>query len=62
MRCDGSCAARDAENKLAMAFNGEVQVLTPREWKVSGAIGNLVSLDRQSSCVSDNGRLLACAW
>lgn len=57
--------ARDAENNLSMAFNGELQVLTSREWKVAGAIGNLTSLDRKSSSVSENeptGVGNTCAW
>lgn len=39
---------------LAMAFFGNVQVMTSREMKICGAIGNLTSLDKKSDCVSQN--------
>ena len=38
-----------------MSFNGELQVLTSREFKISGAIGCVTSLERKSPCVSDQG-------
>jgi len=39
--------------KMQMAFNASVEVLTSREFKVSGAIGPVCSLNRKSSNVSD---------
>jgi len=51
-------------NDLVMSFGAEVQVLTSREFKVAGAIGNLTSLNRKSSSVSENeiGIGETCAW
>lgn len=47
--------ARDGTpaNDLAMAFAGELSVLTSREFKVCGCIGNVSSLDRKTSSVGD---------
>lgn len=51
-------------NDLVMSFNAEVQVLCSREFKVSGAIGCVTSLNRKSSSVSENeiGVGETCAW
>lgn len=51
-------------NDLVMAFSGEMQVLTSREFKVCGAIGPVVSLDRKSSCIAESeiGVGNTCAW
>jgi len=49
---------------LVMSFNGELSVLTSREFKVCGAIGNVTSLERKSPSVSDTelGVGATCAW
>jgi len=49
---------------LVMSFQGELSVLTSREFKVAGAIGNVTSLDRKSASVSDTelGVGGTCAW
>lgn len=49
---------------LVMSFNGELTVLTSREFKVCGAVGNVTSLDRKSSSVSETelGVGGTCAW
>ncbi len=51
-------------NDLTMAFNAEVQVLTSKEIKITGAIGNASSLNRKAACVSDTvvGMGDTCAW
>lgn len=43
----------DSPNQLCMAFNAKLEVLTSREFKISGAIGPVSSLNRKSSNVSD---------
>lgn len=54
----------DDNNDLAIAFNAEMQVLTSKEIKITGALGNVVSLGRKSSHVSSNevGIGGTCAW
>lgn len=49
---------------LVMSFNGELTVLTSREFKVCGAIGNVTSLERKSPSVSETelGVGGTCAW
>lgn len=58
--------ARDAKKPqdMVMSFCGELQVLTSREWKVAGAIGNVVSLDRKSLSIAEQeiGVGKTCAW
>lgn len=43
----------DSPNQLCMAFNASLEVLTSREFKVSGAIGPVSSMNRKSANVSD---------
>jgi len=43
----------DSPNQLCMAFNASMEVHTSREFKVSGAIGPVCSLNRNSPNVSD---------
>lgn len=54
----------EASNDLVMSFNGELSVLTSREFKVCGAIGNVTSLERKSASVSETemGVGNTCAW
>jgi hypothetical protein len=47
--------AVDQKNELVMSFNGELQVLTSREFKVAGAIGCCTSLERKSPSVAESG-------
>merc|ERR1719410_2614810 len=44
---------RDEEDHLQMAFNGSLEVLTSREFKVSGVIGPVSSLHRAGPNVSE---------
>jgi protein transport protein SEC23 len=55
---------RDKNDNLAMGFMGEVQVLTSSEFKISGCIGKVSSLDRKHACVADTevGVGNTCAW
>lgn len=43
----------DSPNQLCMAFNASLEILTSREFKISGAIGPVSSLKKKSSNVSD---------
>lgn len=43
----------DSPNQLCMAFNASLEVLTSREFKISGAIGPVSSLHRKATNVSD---------
>jgi len=58
------CFARSPENELIMAFSGELQVLTSKEFKVCGAIGNVTGLDKKNSSISETeiGVGNTCAW
>jgi protein transport protein SEC23 len=40
-------------NDLTMCFGGELTVLTSREFKVSGAIGNVTSLDKKGTSIGE---------
>lgn len=62
-RWESDAAPSDAGN-LLMGFGATLEVLTGREFKISGAIGPCVSLKRASPCVSDNeiGESGTCAW
>jgi protein transport protein SEC23 len=54
-----------ASNELAMAFGGELSVLTSREYQVCGAIGFVSSMDKKSANVSDTTEIgvgNTCAW
>lgn len=52
--------AVDQKNELVMSFNGELQVLTSREFKVAGAIGCCTSLERKSPSVAESGASGLC--
>lgn len=56
--------SQDSNGELEMAFSGEVQVLTSREFKVCGAVGTVTSLNRKSPSVSETeiGVGGTCAW
>lgn len=41
-----------ANNDLVMSFCGELQVLTSREFKITGCIGNVTGLDRKTNSVA----------
>ena len=43
----------DAPNQLCMAFNASLEILTSKEFKISGCIGPVSSLRRKSPNVSD---------
>jgi hypothetical protein len=45
--------ARDEDNNLSMAFNGEMEVITSHQFKVAGAIGCCQSLNKKSPCVAE---------
>eukprot|EP00802_Teleaulax_amphioxeia_P005219 Tamp_05223.p1 GENE.Tamp_05223~~Tamp_05223.p1 ORF type:complete len:560 (+),score=150.25 Tamp_05223:448-2127(+) len=55
---------RDDENNLRMAFNGEMEVITSREFKVAGAIGCCASLNKKTQCVAETeiGQGGTSAW
>ena len=55
---------RDEENNLRMAFNGELEVITSREFKVAGAIGCCASLNKKTACVAETeiGQGGTSAW
>jgi protein transport protein SEC23 len=55
---------RDAQDNLVVGSGGELQVLTSRELKIAGAIGNCCSLMRKSACVAETeiGIGETCAW
>lgn len=48
--------SKDAKNNLKMAFNAILDVKTSRELKVSGAIGNCISMNKRTAYVADNKR------
>lgn len=54
----------DTPHQLCMAFNASLEVLTSREFKVSGAIGPVSSLHKKGANVSDVtvGVGDTCAW
>ncbi|KAJ1490827.1 protein transporter SEC23 [Baffinella frigidus] len=56
--------ARDADNNLRMAFNAELEVITSREFKVAGAIGCCMSLNKKSQSVAEQeiGQGGTSAW
>ena len=56
--------ARDDENNLKMAFNGELEVITSREFKVAGAIGCCLTMNKKSQSVAESeiGQGGTSAW
>ena len=56
--------ARDEENNLQMAFNGNLEVITSHQFKVAGAIGCCQSLNKKSPSVAEMelGQGGTCAW
>ncbi|NP_001126678.1 protein transport protein Sec23A [Pongo abelii] len=55
---------KDMHGQFKMGFGGTLEIKTPREIKISGAIGPCVSLNSKGPCVSENeiGTGGTCQW